>query len=210
MNANYEKNIKKIIFNLFIAVIFICISMNFFGCKKVSDYTTKEHIEIITKKMKNKYTANNQEFSVYPLYNQYEKVVMYMVEYSPRYFYYVEPYDPIMPFQNMQYGISYGVSRYMDISDKSAIKTIFYTEERDENGNYIEVSPYIFKNLQKQRRYIFNLQNELLDSPSYYILAVKNGKKYVNVISGELFDAENYNEQTVCVYIPFYYGSILE
>ncbi len=78
----------------------LCISIfSLVGCHKTldpDDYTTEEHIEMISKKVQARYIDRENglydSFSVYPLYSIDETVCMYLVEFEPYGFLLIKPY----------------------------------------------------------------------------------------------------------------------
>lgn len=89
---------KTIAFLAFLSILFISI-FSLIGCHKTldpDDYTTEEHIEMISKKVQARYIDREDSlydsFSVYPLYSIDETVCMYLVEFEPYGFLLIKPY----------------------------------------------------------------------------------------------------------------------
>lgn len=90
---------KKIIAVLVLLFIFQILIFSLVGCHKTldpDDYTTEEHIEMISKKVQARYIDRENSlydsFSVYPLYSIDETVCMYLVEFEPYGFLLIKPY----------------------------------------------------------------------------------------------------------------------
>lgn len=90
---------KRIIAFLTLSSILFILIFSFVGCHKTldpDDYTTEEHIEMISKKVQARYIDRENSlydsFSVYPLYSIDETVCMYLVEFEPYGFLLIKPY----------------------------------------------------------------------------------------------------------------------
>lgn len=90
---------KRIIAFLTLSSILFILIFSLVGCHKTldpDDYTTEEHIEMISKKVQARYIDRENSlydsFSVYPLYSIDETVCMYLVEFEPYGFLLIKPY----------------------------------------------------------------------------------------------------------------------
>ena len=89
---------KRIIAFLTLSSILFILIFSLVGCHKTldpDDYTTEEHIEMISKKVQKKYIDRENSlydsFAVYPLYSIDETVCIYLVEFEPYGFLLIEP-----------------------------------------------------------------------------------------------------------------------
>lgn len=90
---------KRIIAFLTLSSILFILIFSLVGCHKTldpDDYTTEEHIEMISKKVQKKYIDRENSlydsFAVYPLYSIDETVCMYLVEFETYGFLLIKPY----------------------------------------------------------------------------------------------------------------------
>ncbi len=150
--------------------------------EKASDYTTEEHLERITEIVREKY-INSQNydytsFSVYPLYDENEKVNYVLVEFEPQGFYIVQIREKghglyLRHHYEETSWTPYTVVR--EINEKGK-EEVIYNFELDENGEMVEYncSPYKLAGVLNEKLYLLRL------SP-----AVKKDNKFINLISNQ-------------------------
>ena len=193
-------------------------------------YSTAQHVDRIKKIVQEKYIGDGEftDFAVYPLYDKDDNVIMYLVEFEPCGYLYVNVTKPYWPASREMYqkncaGFSASdnkFSRYR-ISDtqpqefegktwknkeKVTVSDNYVPEsmkwyESDEKGIIVyHSSPYKAANVQNEKKYV--LQMEECD----YVPAVKRGEKYLNLVSMEEF---TYSSELSYKHIPYVFISYI-
>ncbi len=201
-------------------IVLVVLVIGLWGCSQKADmYTVEEHVQRITKRLENRTSewksvndGNIDGYTVYPLYNENEEVIYYLVEMEPYGFTLVHCKDE-PSFKNFYSCLGVNVSMYMlshRIYGSTYIddgETYMFTwspyiaDETnsqpypdkdkiwilDDNGEriYHNKSPYYVTNNIDKRKYLIKTEG------AEYICAVKNDDKFINLISGEEFTAEN-------------------
>lgn len=187
-----------------IAILIITIMVGAGCAEKAGKYTEDEHIARITQRFQNKlYNMPGDDgitvesFSVYPLYNQNEELTMFLVEIEPYGFTFIdlrdESYDVLScssPKTSM-YKVSdfYGVDTWSPyVVDKTCHENKNYLINGNIERIYHKKSPYYVTGNIDERKYLIETEG------AQYICAVKKDGQFLNLISGELFTAENVSE----------------
>lgn len=180
-------------------LVIICILM-LGGCKTAwrefgnyddpAKYTTSQHIERISKIVRENYIGDGEftDFAVYPLYDKDDEVIMYLVEFEPRGYYYILAAKPNILTKRKMYVRHTTVARSewqrYRISDtqpqefegktwQNKVETIGANEEyirepqkwyeSDENGFIkLSVSPYKAANAGKEKKYLLSIEKKRL------------------------------------------------
>ncbi len=216
------KSIKKFIAVLMLISILVAMLTSLCACTKYpEDYTLEEHIDNITKRVQKKYMDddnNYTSFTVYPLYDENDKLTHFLVEFEPYGFLFIhlgvqrlQSYFFAVPgmymycdtYLNMNWqryrlcvdGIEpqpYGNHEWV-VSEGLAmsIEALNARFESDEEGNIIEYnkSPYYISN-------VFNDKLYYLEMPTGGVPAIKNGDAFVNLVSMEDFTYKGKNGYT--------------
>lgn len=219
---------KKIISTV-LAVIMLLSVFGLAGCTvKASKYTEAQHIQRITERVRAKYIdgdgilysrAKPTDFMVYPLYNENDELIFFLVEFEPYGFLYIylvleRPFYVYLlgPHKNM-YAVSTTASeapwsRYtVKPTSSLPIPEDEKIWELDEYGRRIfyDRSPYFVAGAMESRKYILETK---ANGSTYCILAIKTGDKYLNLISMEEFEYANGKPAKLqaCQYISCHSG----
>ena len=203
--------LKRILTSV-LAGVMLLFSCAFGGCsEKVDDYTVEEHIERISERLENRdtvslppYDCTYEDFKVYPLYNENEELVYFLVEFEPYGFAFVYLRDELSIFETIWLSIlgkewsMYQISRLYGSGYTWSPYKIDETRSQpwpnediewilDENGEriYYDKSPYYVMNAITETKYLI-----AIDSGNY-ICAVKGETGFINLISGEEFNELN-------------------
>ncbi len=195
-----KTKILKSIVALFVFVISISV-ITMTGCMDyASRYSEEKHKERISKLVKKRYMTEESEytsFEVYPLYNEYDELKFFVVEF--------EPYGYVYVKINEQSISLFGASMYTRSTDGLELwckRKIVEGEKAcytDENGNliwfnnscWLEIqddgepvkykdSPYKVSGIENEKRYLLQVKNE-----NGYVPAVRRSDKFLNLISLE-------------------------
>lgn len=200
-----------------------------YGCtKNPDDYTTEEHIEMISKEVQKKYIDRDDSlynsFAVYPLYSIDETVCMYLVEFEPYGFLLIKPYKE--PFSLFMYTSMYRFDdSYMLRTGRPWRRYRFGTEDsQPEPFNEYGVKPDDKKRFQPDKIEYYELSengNFIYYQKSPYAIAnvleqklyvegasfvIKKDDKYLNVVSMLLYDEDEIRDSEFLVF-AFYAGS---
>lgn len=229
---------KKVI----IVTILIILILSIWGCygcpQRVDMYTAEEHVQRITKRLDNKAPkwrylndGNYDGYTVYPLYNENEEAIYFLVEIEPYGFTFVHCSDEPSPkllysclgastsmytISNDTYGETYySGGEYHNITwspyivDETRSQPYPYEDKiwiLDENGEriYYNRSPYYVTGNIDERKYLIETEG------GEYICAIKKDGKYINLISGEEFTVENVSQYELSktqayIYINYIY-----
>ena len=220
-----------------LSVIILSLTIGVSCAQKADSYTVEEHIERITQRFNLKKQditerckIEIENFNVYPLYNENEEVKYYLIEFNPFGFTLVDCRDE--PSPKLLYScLGANISMYM-LSHKIYGSTYIYDGETymltwspyiadetnsqpypdkdkiwilDDNGEriYHNKSPYYVTGNIDKRKYLIETEG------AEYICAVKNDDKFINLMSGEEFIAENvdtyeFARSQASIFFPFY------
>lgn len=204
---------KKIISILILTVLLSVLLFSLFGCtKNPDDYTTEEHIEMISKKVHKKYIDRENSlydsFAVYPLYSIDETVCMYLVEFEPYGFLLIKPYkEPFSLFVHtsmyrfddsymLRVGGPWRKYRYgtkdcpPEPFNEYGVKSDGRQQFQSDKIEYYELSESgEFVDYQKSPYAIANVLDQKLyvEGASF---VVKKDDKYLNVVSMLLYDED--------------------
>ena len=202
---------KKIITYILTFTILICTMICFAGCgERASSFTEEEHIQRITERIKKRDPKRlgfpegetYQDFQVYPLYNEDDKLEYALIEYEPYGFDFVMIQDepPVLTawlHANISmyvialdvYGICDPWTPYIRDKNSPLLPSLKegWTSSRtgelilDENGEIIlyNRSPYFVIDNTAKKKYLLKTNDSF-----EYICAVKKDQKFVNLISG--------------------------
>lgn len=192
---------------IFLSLFIICLSLLMFGCKKSSNYSEKEHIDNVSKIIEEEYLNDGLTYKIRPLYDYNDKLAYFVVDFSDNTFIYIM-------IQEKDKSIIGGTKLYIkdctQILDRpwSKCKVIntengFIQEtEKDENGNEIinYQSHFEVANISDDTKcYLIEMFND------YHRLypAIKEGGKYINLITNEELDRYSELESLPSNYITF-------
>mgnify|MGYP004649646523 FL=1 len=187
-------------------IVFMC------EYRRSSWYSEEQHAKRIAKRLEKdenklnyKDGSSYESFNVYSLYDENNKLEYFLVEYEPYGFDFLEMRDyEIRPLLLKGWGVSMYFKSLQGIIESWSPYTKDLTKSQpepdrdkkwilDERGNKIEYtkSPYYISGHINDKKY-------LLRGDDGFILAVKQGDLYINLISGVSFDInseEDCNEQ---------------
>ncbi len=188
---------KKIIICIISTLLLINLFL-LFGCESGNpeSYTEQEHIERITERIEDDYmTDEYTSFEVYPLYNQNEQLVFFMVEFEPEKFMFIKLQEELsgcdgaftqaVGSNSMYRRTDGGWRKYIGEDDKGPVY------ETDENRQivYYHKSPYKMANVLNERKYLLNTQEDS------YVPAIKLQNSFLNLITNQEFSIEKENWQ---------------
>ena len=198
-------------------VLVMCLTViTMTGCMDyASRYSEEKHKERISKLVKKRYMTEESEytsFEVYPLYNEYDELKFFVVEF--------EPYGYVYVKINEKSNSLLGLSMYMrgdcesqewfryevdenseaHITDKYGYEWIYkhrrLTEIQDD-GEPVKYKDSHFKVAEtgNERRYFIEIEClPSLGSDEGFVPAVKRGEKYLNLVSMQEFVMSNGEE----------------
>ena len=191
------------------------------GCsQKSSDFTEEEHIQRVTERIEKSMMSESTEytdFTVSPLYDKNDKLNYFLVEFDPYGFIFVLLREKEQSFLSC-FGITSSMYRVSNLYGKETWSpyTIDETNSQpypdtdkiwkyDDNGNKIEYkrSPYFVTGNDNTKKYL--LASETESSGAQYICAIKEGEKFINLISMEEIDVAEgaLSQKQATLYIHF-------
>jgi len=205
----------------FIAVLLILLTIFcaiFAGCSESPDkYTLEEHIERISEKVESRFINNEKsdfygkynvtQYKLFPLYNQNDELEYFLVEFEPYGFAFISlntvkkfAFNQAMYRCEDRY-LQDNWQRYrlcIDGQEPEPYEGIqWMAKENDENlnfryeineeGKFVEYnhSPYMTANALNQKMYLLIVYNG-------YIPAIKQGNKFINLVSMEEIEYQGY------------------
>ena len=195
------KKIKKLLTIGLAILLTFCISVSFVACSNdPNDYTVEEHIQRISDRIRARdftsqypYGLTYEDFEVYPVYNENEKINYYLIELEPYGFVFVRVrekpsfltaiiFRPSMYLLLDAYTENHPWSPYV-VNEPKEDYNLYDDIEwlLDEKGEriYYAKSPYYVTNNINEKKY-------LLDAGSCYgICAIKKDGDFINLISGQ-------------------------
>ena len=205
---------KKTILCLLLVTTFFS-SLLLSGCWwKFSSFSEERHAERIRSRLLESgklVTYDVEDFELYPLYDENDKLAYFLVECEPRGFFFVLLRDETFVYSfsggNMYtisnnyygYGEAYTWSPYMvDLTKRDPFaeeNKIFELDEAGEKICYLR-SPFFVRDNLNERKYL------LKTSHHGYVCAVKNQNNFTNLLNGGTFWAQN-KDNEASLYIQF-------
>ena len=194
------KKIKRFLTIGLAVFLTLCVSISFVGCKNdPNDFTVEEHIQRISERIEKRdftsqypYGLTYEDFEVYPIYDENEKINYYLIEFEPCGFMFVairnvtvlEEIVSLWPSISMYllsdcWNDKYPWSPYVVNEPDYFYKDIEWL--LDENGEriYYAKSPYYVTNNINEKKYLLDAGNGLV------ICAIKKDGDFINLISGQ-------------------------
>ena len=192
---------KKFISNILAVFLTLGISLSLVGCSNdPNDFTVEEHIQRISDRIRAKDFTSSiyhgltyEDFEVYPVYDENEKLNHYLIEFEPYGFTFVyvreKPsllttiiHKPSMYYLQEVYNENHLWSPYVVNEPKEDYN--LYDDIQwllDENGEriYYAKSPYYVTNNINEKKYLLHAGG------GYDICAVKKDGNFINLISGQ-------------------------
>ena len=171
-------------------------------------YIEKGHQRRIKRRIEERFitTGLYEEYELYPLYDEEDKLRYFVVEFSPTDY-------RVISINKYDLGCL-GVSMYTlfetDPWQRYVLENGEKVCEKDKDGNdiFYNQSPYKVAGIKDEKRYLMCVQQ---DSNFNYVPAVKRGDKYLNLISMKeeeivLKSNEQINETWAisCIYKPYF------
>jgi len=171
------------------------------SCVKSDWFSEEFHLKQIRKRIEKKYISGECEYEsyeIYPLYDENDEFLFYLVEFEPQGFLYVNINEEVYTIARCLGGRGmYTKSSVEGVEDKwqryrieidggeGAVKQK-KTWEKDATGNdvYYECSPYKAANILNEKLYLLNIKK----NGDEQIPAVRREDKYLNLVSLELFE----------------------
>ncbi len=167
-----------------------------------SDFTEEEHIARISQLVEKRYFNEESryeytDYTVYPLYDQNDKLTHFLVEFEPYGFVYIflnekenSPVVGIVATPVSLYSRHLGEGLYWQ---RYTLEDDKRNYEVDEKGEYIYYrdSHYKIADIKNEKRYMIKTYNE----HTQYFPAVKRGDKFLNLISMQEFDIDEIDNQ---------------
>jgi len=190
---------KKIV--AFGLIVVMCLGF-LSGCApNPNRYTDEEHIQRISERIENKFVGKTgvTGFSVYPLYNQNDERTLFLVEFEPVGFMFVQIRQNITIFNSAMYSHDANINepwqrytvtkegiQWMTGQGLSSWPDEYKIWETDENGEHIyyEKSYFHAAGIENEKRYLLGIPHHV------NIPAVKREGKWLNLISMEEIDLE--------------------
>ncbi|MFA5719797.1 MAG: hypothetical protein WC939_01910 [Acholeplasmataceae bacterium] len=173
-----------------ISFLILLLTLSLVGCVRSNKRSLEKHLELITKRVEDRYMKDQEKytsFSLYPLYDQYDKVNYFLVEFEPFDYIYITINTIFIP--NLSNLSDYGIS--------SA------TSWEDSEGQRHEQSHFKVRNIENEKRYLLLIT---IDGSPRRTPAVKRGDLYVSLTSMETFDVNDANTTNNLFrpYVPFH------
>ena len=184
------------------------------GCVSSDVYSEEKHMERIAKRVEKYFIIDDYEytsFEMYKLYDENDEFKYILVEFEPYGFLFVQIREKSMPIiGSHMYSVYLDKSwcryYYEGIDEETELPIIVY--EKDENGEIIRYncSPFKEANVLNEKKYALRVK---VDGASSYILAVKRGDKYLNLVSMQLFEYKSsYIDEKPATYYFFFVPTI--
>ena len=172
-------NVKKIIRITILLIILITIPTTIM-CRSSCMYSEKGHYRRIQKRIEERFitTGLYEEYELYPLYDEEDKLRYFVVEFSPTDY-------RVISINKYDFGCL-GASMYSLFETNPWQRYVLdngekvYEKDKDGNDIFYKQSPYKVAGIKDEKRYLMCVQQ---DSNFNYVPAVKRGDKYLNLIS---------------------------
>ena len=172
-------NVKKIIRITILLIILITIPTTIM-CRSSCMYSEKGHYRRIQKRIEERFitTGLYEEYELYPLYDEEDKLRYFVVEFSPTDY-------RVISINKYDFGCL-GASMYSLFETNPWQRYVLengekvYEKDKDGNDIFYNQSPYKVAGIKDEKRYLMCVQQ---DSNFNYVPAVKRGDKYLNLIS---------------------------
>ena len=172
-------NVKKIIRITILLIILITIPTTIM-CRSSCMYSEKGHYRRIQKRIEERFitTGLYEEYELYPLYDEEDKLRYFVVEFSPTDY-------RVISINKYDFGCL-GASMYSLFETNPWQRYVLdngekiYEKDKDGNDIFYNQSPYKVAGIKDEKRYLINVKQ---DSNPFYVPAVKRGDKYLNLIS---------------------------
>jgi len=229
-----KKRKIKIIIALVMLGIWVIASGLVFIFRNPDIYSTEQHIKRISKIVKEIYsdTGRCESFEVNPLYSPDEEVIMYLVDFKPHGYYFVQADTPgflagihmyvrhtgIPERKWFRYRISIDQpttpGQWITWSDANKYQKLWTygskpNEWRETDMSHREIlyidSPFVVARTGNEKRYLLPIKANNSTDSDYYVPAVKKNDKFFNLISLEEIDYDpNVTEKEIpCTSISF-------
>lgn len=199
---------KRIFYTILAAVLAVTALLCVAADKKT--YTEEEHIKRISERVEKRYMGENSpytDFTVYPLYDENDKIGYFVVEFEPYGYVYVR----LNPKESsscrgtdmytrstaenqpwIRYTIEEGATEQAPDGYGAIVEYKDMRFERDENGQCIvrRDSHYKVAGIQDEKRYLLYVEwrNANENTVGGYVPAVKRGNRYLNLVSMQEMD----------------------
>ena len=221
---------KKNLSALFLATVMTALSMLLFvGCRpfweSADDYTEEEHIARVTELARQRYIENGDftDLEVFPLYDVNDKLAYFLIELQPTGYVYVqlnkeESYVHSLYTMDLHYSAPYSMNFAWFYNTVDRDTATWYTDENgrrwgvdgkraletNESGEPIIYTDSVFKvaKIHDEKRYLLTVKQS---GRNDYIVCVKRGDKYLNLISLEEFEYYPEYEEKILADIPLYF-----
>ena len=200
-------NVKKIIRITILLIILITIPTTIM-CRSSCMYSEKGHYRRIQKRIEERFitTGLYEEYELYPLYDEEDKLRYFVVEFSPTDY-------RVISINKYDFGCL-GASMYSLFETNPWQRYVLengekvYEKDKDGNDIFYKQSPYKIAGIKDEKKYLIEVSQ---GSSSSYVPAVKRGDKYLNLISMKeeeivLKSNEQINETWTisCIYKPYF------
>ncbi len=202
---------KSLVFFLAIGLLF-----GFAGCNlldiilseeidNANNYTEEEHIQRVSELVEKRYMTDTNEytsFEVYPIYDEYEELRYFIVDFEPEGYVYIYLNEKVVRLGSSMYlrctpesefwrPYTYAPGMECTVPDENGEMVTYHDIcfKKDEEGNYygFRVSHFKASNIKNEKRYLFIVYDNT-GSKRGYVPAVKRGERYLNLMSWEEFD----------------------
>lgn len=189
-------------------VVFLAVGGCYGFAENPSNFTDTEHIIRVTERFSDRldrYTYDDgskvESFTVYPLYNQNDKLTMFLIEMEPYGFEFVFLRETVSIYKMYRdesiyrmsldtYGIGLDDNWERYKIDKETGETVPLLDKNNERHFYRK-SPYYVDGKLSDRKYIIKTKD------NKYIFAIKSNNSFINLISGDTIDIKDSNFQAL-------------
>jgi len=203
------QKVKQIIVWIVAISVMLGIGSSFVGCDdlvaiidEASNYTEEEHLQRVSALVEKRYMKEGSEYTsyeVHPVYDEYEDLSYFVVDFEPEGYVYIYLNKKIVSFGPSMYlrdrpeskfwrPYTYAPGAECTVPDENGELVTHHDVmyKQDEEGNYygFRVSHFKAANIENERRYFLIIYDNN-GSKRGIVPAVKRGDKYLNLASWE-------------------------
>lgn len=206
------QKVKRIIVWIVAISVMLGIGSSFVGCDdlvaiidEASNYTEEEHLQRVSALVEKRYMKEGSEYTsyeVHPVYDEYEDLSYFVVDFEPEGYVYIYLNKKIVSFGPSMYlrdpdesefwrPYTYAPGAECTVPDENGELVTHHDVmyKQDEEGNYygFRISHFKAVNIVDEKRFLFQIYDDA-GSKRGYAPAVKRGDKYFNLVSWEEFE----------------------
>ena len=211
---------NEIVKNSLVFFLAIGLLFGFAGCNlldiilseeidNANNYTEEEHLRRVSDLVEKRYMTDANEytsFEVYPIYDEYEDLRYFVVDFEPEGYVYIYLNEKVVRFGPSMYWrcpyesefwrpYTYAPGMECTVPDENGEMVTYHDIcfKKDEEGNYygFRVSHFKAANIKNEKRYLLQIYDKYSNTEGL-VPVVKRDERYLNLVSWE--EIEFYDE----------------